>query len=162
MKKCIFCGQENDDKNKFCIKCGYKFENEDTSPKNNEEETTEKVDVLSPINNKNSLANVALILGIISGGCLFVPIGLPFAVVISLFAITTGIVSLIRKPKIEKTKAILGIVIGAVALLLSIIIFIVAGPVIEILKEYIQSYCKSNPGSEECLMLEQQLPGFFK
>ena len=172
MKKCIFCGHLNNDNSQFCVNCGNKLEYRETIDEKVDVEVKQEIVesvVKKDINNEvyskveeNSLATVALILGLISLGCLIAPMGLSFAVVISLFAITVGIVSIIRKPNIARKKSILGIVMGCVALVISVVVFIVAGPVIEIVKEYLQSYCMKSPNSDECLMLEEMLPNLFK
>lgn len=151
MKKCTYCEHLNNDDSQFCVKCGSKFDIQ----KNIEQ--PKKVE----IEEVNSLATVSLILGLICAGCLIVPMGLPFGVVISLFAIVTGIVSIVRKPKIARNKAIFGIVAGSIVFVLCIIIFIVAGPVIEMLKEYLTNYCLNNPDLDECLMIEEMLPNLL-
>lgn len=108
----------------------------------------------------NTLANASFLLGVISIGC-FIFLGIPFGLVISLFAITTGVISLIRKPKINAKKAILGIIFGAIVLTISIVLFIIIDPLMEFLKNYISSYCASNPESDECLLFEEMYPNFF-
>mgnify|MGYP003296782807 CR=1 FL=1 len=167
MKYCEKCGKENIDENKFCISCGQKFENniqeENVEEVIAEEENynVENVSLYKP-KEVNTLANLSFILGIISIGCFGVPVGLPFGIVISLFAITTGIISLVRKRKINTTKAILGLVFGSVTLIVSIIMFIVIGPIIDFIKELISTYCWENQDYDECMFLNELFPNLFQ
>lgn len=168
MKKCTYCGQQNNDASQFCVNCGSKFETQGIINQTNEEQLYEvKVEenVVKEASlikkEENSLATVSLILGLISIGCLLIFTMIPFGTVISLFALTTGIIAIVRKPKIAKQKAIFGIIAGSIVFILCIVIFIVAGPVIEMVKEFLNNYCHSNSNSDECLMLEELLPNLF-
>jgi len=152
MKYCTNCGKQNDDHNKFCIACGKPFKTIVVS-----QQRAVKVD-----KEVNSLAQVSFLLGLISLLAFFMPAMMPFAIVLSIFAIVTGIIALIRKPKISRKKAIFGIVFATIALVLSIVLFVFIDVIIAYLKYFLQSYCNLNPESEECLMLEELLPNLFR
>jgi len=164
MKRCNFCGYPNNEENQFCVSCGRQFESEINILKNSNENKETENTVYQPLPKKetNSLATVSFILTLISFGCIIMPIGLPFAIVISLFSISTGIIALIRKPKISKGKTLFGIIGGSIALILCIVIFIVAGPLIELLKDYLKQFCKVYSNSDECIMIEEMLPNLLK
>lgn len=166
MKYCEKCGKENIDENKYCVRCGQQLNN-DIQENNIEEVVVEEnynIENVSSDNHKgvNTVANLSFILGIISIGCLGVPMGIPFGIVISLFAITTGIVSLVRKRNINTKKAILGLVFGSVTLIISIILFIVIGPIIDYIKELISNYCWENQDYDECMFLNELFPNLFQ
>lgn len=152
MKFCPKCGHENNDEFKFCMNCGAML---------NEEEIHETVDV-DPTPQKSSLAKVSLITGIISMGLLVSMCCFPVAIIVGPIAIATGIISLVRTPKLSKKQAIIGIVLGSIALLMSLIIFLCMDPLLELLKQYMQEYCIQYPDSDECLTYKNTFPEWFE
>ena len=163
---CPNCGYEKKDDYFFCSKCGSildvtkakKIEEKKESSWTKPEEKIENDKVEEK---ENSLAKLSSILGLISLIAFFVPVGLPFSIVISLFAITIGIVSLIRKPKVDSKKAIRGIILSSIAFVLSVAVLVCMKDVVSYLSEMIESYCFANSGVEECVMLKELLPGLF-
>ena len=150
IKYCTYCGHENEKDNLFCVKCGHnivvkKIEKKQEEPVEIQNEVIEKKE-------DNSLARLSSILGIISLCAIFAPIGIPFSIVIALFGMVTGIVAIIRKPQIHRKKAIRGIILSFIALTLSVVILIIAGPVIDSLKEFLENSCFFNPDSDDCTL----------
>ena len=164
---CPNCGYEKKDDYFFCSKCGSildvaKAKNVEEAKKTSWDQTEDVKEVIEvKTNNTNSLAKLTSILGLISLIAFFVPIGLPFSIVISLFAIAIGIVSLIRKPKVDSNKAIRGIILASISFVLSVVVLVCMKDVIAYLSEMIESYCFANSGAEECVMLKELLPGLF-
>ena len=174
MKYCPKCGNINGDKAKFCYSCGHPFPEETIKEDSNTETVVEqekgspyykvennKTFIEPVINTKATLDKVSMILGIISlallGMCCF-----PISIVVAPIAIITGIVSLCNKKNIDNKKAVLGIVFGGIALLLSIILFAILPSVIEVYKEYARNICNSSPNSDECQIFKKNFPGWFK
>lgn len=153
MKFCPKCGHENNDEVKFCINCGEKFIEEDA--------VHETVDV-DPTPQSSSLAKVSFITGIISVGLLVSMCCFPIAIIVGPIAIVTGIISLVRTPKLSKKQAIIGLVLGSVAFLLSLIMFLCMDPMLEFLKQYMQDYCIQYPDSDECLTYKEAFPEWFQ
>lgn len=175
MKKCLFCGTLNDDNNKFCTKCGYKFDDQEKVNEqtiNNEasvvtSETTSGanevfIPKVSVVTKKNNMATVAFILSLISLGLFFSFITIPYAIVTSIFTLTVAIISLTKKAEQGKFKSIFGIVVSSIILILSIIIFAFGDSIVELVTEMLNSYCDIYPNSDECIMLKESLPNIFK
>lgn len=160
MKNCEKCGYQNNDDANFCVCCGASFD--EVNSNNDAEEVLE----IDPSTQTSSLAKVSFITGIISLGLLFSMCCYPIAIIVGPISIITGIISLVKKPKLSTTKAILGIIFGSLALVLSIILFIISGPLTDIIAdayiEYIRDYCSKNPNSQECITYKDQFPEWFK
>ncbi len=115
--------RQNDDYDNFKYNVNNQFDNEFVSP-NFGEEQKEVVTNFVANNGESSVAKVSFIIGLISIGAL-VSFMIPLPVVIAPYAVICGIVSLVIKPKVDTSKAILGIVFGSVSFILSFLAYII-------------------------------------
>ncbi len=172
MKYCTKCEKMNNDNAKFCYNCGNQFSSALITEENNNGFSGEEqgspyykvehsdIKIKTP-DNQSTLNKVSLILGIISISLLGI-ICFPISIIVSPIAIITGIVAIIRNPKQNKKKAKLGIIFGGIALILSIILFIIAPIYMELQKNKAYEICEQYPYSEECQEYKEQYPGWFK
>lgn len=152
MKYCKNCGKENLDDAQFCLSCGAQLEN-----------AAEAVVEPYSMPKKSSLGKVSMILGIIGAALSIVCCCFPFlSIIIGPIAIITGIVFLVKCPDDKKGQAIAGIVLGAVALLIGIIMFASADLFEEALKQAAQELCNQDPNSEECQIYKETFPQWFE
>lgn len=108
---CSRCGNKNEQNTKYCSKCGNRLEIN---------EIQENINV--PIQKKEGLATASLIIGIIS---------LVFSFVLNIFILPLAIIGLILGivNKIKKGKKFAGIILNAVAIIVSIIMIIIIIPI---------------------------------
>ena len=142
---CSVCGGMKKNNYRFCIYCGSFFK--DQKPKENLESDVQIITTQTQEKENtevNSLAQLSFLLGIISLCSIILPLGVPFSVVLSLFGLATGIIAIIRKPNILRKKSIQGIIISTTVFVISITIFCVAGPILDIIIAYFQNYSSMN------------------
>ena len=173
MKFCTKCGKQNEDNAKFCLNCGNKFESvnnefDEMNIESNEVQfngSSYYSSQQTPVylnNKKSSLDKVSMIIGIIAICfstvlcCCF-----PISYILSPIAIILGIIYVKKYPQEKNGKAIAGIVLGAVALMFTIIITILLPDFIEMMKEYAYQVCQSNPDSDECESYKSNFPQWF-
>ena len=160
MKYCPNCGRANQENSKFCMYCGTKFD-EVKENENVETVNAEFTENKTITNNESSLGKLSMILGIISVGLLIICCCFPVSVIVGPIAIITGIVSLTKNKGANKKLAILGIVLGSIALLLSIVSFVCMEPFLELMEEMAHEICNQDPNSDECLLYKENFPGWF-
>ncbi len=159
MKFCQKCGRENQDDAKFCVGCGIQFDQEQNQENDVFEAQYPKYE--QPIKSKSSMGTVSMILGIISVGLLCLCCCCPVSIITGPIAIITGIIYIVKNPTESKGKAIAGLVLGIVATVLSIILFISLPEIMESVRETALDTCFRYPDSEECHTYKETFPFWF-
>lgn len=170
MKYCSNCGKENNDDARFCLNCGAKFgEDNSTTPVvnvdgiNENNYYTQQPYVKTTVESKSNLGKVSMILGIIAVVlsvvcCCCYPLGY----ILGPAALITGIVSLVKRPYSQKGMAIAGVVLGAFALMFALVITLMSPEIIEGIKEAAYQICAEDPYSEECQTFKDNFPEWFQ
>lgn len=156
MKYCPKCGKENKDDANFCVSCGHNFvTNTDNF------QGMPNPEIVKPV---STLGLVSMICGIISLASLVVCCFLPVvALITGPIAVITGIIYLVKHKDQNKNQAILGIVLGAIGLVLGIVILIgILRIDPEAIKQGAIDECIQNPNSDECQMYQKLFPDWFK
>lgn len=162
MKTCNVCNKENRDEAKFCISCGSKFILEQKE----EEDIKENIELCNYcettiINQRTSLDKVALILGLISIGVLVLMGMFPIAIIVSPIAIIISIVAMTKLQKGDRKKAVIGLVFGIIAFVISILCYIFLPIIINEISILLDDFCSSEGNSDICEMIKSIFPNLI-
>ncbi|MFA6843945.1 MAG: zinc ribbon domain-containing protein, partial [Bacilli bacterium] len=155
-KVCPECGTETEENAKYCPKCGYHFTEESMSTKTcpvckgvidkNAKFCPQCGAVLTKVNSNQSqnksfdrASKVSFILGLIALGCTtifatFFVVG----IVLGIAAVILGIIGLVKKE--DKTKSVLGLVFGALGMVIGIAILVIIIIIMSNTAYYLQAY----------------------
>lgn len=163
MPFCPKCGKEVKEDSAFCSNCGNPLSNGQDNLDSNSEHA-EYVEFSNYQEKESSLCKVSMILGIISivfstiCCCCF-----PVSAITGPIAIILAIIYLVKYPNKSKSQAIVGLVLGIIATVIAIYMcysMMVFDP--NEVKDILMEYCETDPNSDECKIIKDSFPDWFK
>ena len=159
MKYCPYCGKENEENNKFCVGCGKSLDTQDGDVVEVVEAKT-----MNEQPKKSTLDLVGMILGIISVASLIVCCCGAFgfiSILTGIAALIVSIISIVRNG--SNGKAIAGLVLGIIGIILSVVVFAALPTVIQEFQKQIVDGCNNGTlDSDVCEEYKEIFPDWFE